>query len=153
LLFFNQLSDFTNYKVARKEVYVATANLSSLFQRMFSEPKSKQFLIKELHQFTALNHLLSSYIATLALYYKEHDLGSVDIDLIKTVSKNTDYLITQAQETLDNPKAKKNNVPLIAIRTSDVRALSPAEEMVFQQFTTIQKVAYDIYKLSEKIKV
>jgi uncharacterized membrane protein (TIGR01666 family) len=153
LLFFNQLSDFTNYKVARKEVYVATANLSSLFQRMFSEPKSKQFLIKELHQFTALNHLLSSYIATLALYYKEHDLGSVDMELIKTVSKNTDYLITQAQETLDNPKAEKNNVPLIAIRTSEVRENSPAEEMVFQQFTTIQKVAYDIYKLSEKIKV
>src|SRR5690606_30074868 len=31
----------TDYKLARKEVYVATANLASAFQRMITEPKSK----------------------------------------------------------------------------------------------------------------
>jgi uncharacterized membrane protein (TIGR01666 family) len=153
LLFFENVKDFTNYKVARKQVYVATANLSSLFQRMFSEPKSKQFLIKELHQFTALNHLLSSYIATLALYYKEHDFELANIDLIKPLTKNTAYLITQAQEILNNPKAEKNPVPLIKIKKDDQVILSQNEESVFQQFITIQKVAYDIYKLAEKLKV
>jgi uncharacterized membrane protein (TIGR01666 family) len=153
LLFFENGKDFTNYKVARKQVYVATANLSSLFQRMFSEPKSKQFLIKELHQFTALNHLLSSYIATLALYYKEHDFELANIDLIKPLTKNTAYLITQAQDILNNPKAEKNPVPLIKIKKDDQVILSQDEESVFQQFVTIQKVAYDIYKLAEKLKV
>lgn len=153
LLFFENGKDFTNYKVARKQVYVATANLSSLFQRMFSEPKSKQFLIKELHQFTALNHLLSSYIATLALYYKEHDFELANIDLIKPLTKNTAYLITQAQDILNNPKAEQNPVPLIKIKKDDQVILSQDEESVFQQFVTIQKVAYDIYKLAEKLKV
>lgn len=152
-LFFDKVKDFTNYKVARKQVYVATANLASLFQRMFSEPKSKQFLIKELHQFTALNHLLSSYIATLALYYKEHDFELENIDLLKPLIKNTAYLITQAQDNLNNPKAEKNPVPLIKIKKDDQVILSQDEDSVFQQFITIQKVAYDIYKLAEKLKV
>ncbi len=153
LLFFENINDFTNYKVARKQVFVATANLSSLFQRMFSEPKSKQFMIKELHQFTALNHLLSSYIATLALYYKEHDFVLENINLIKPLTENTSYLISQAQENLENPKMEKNNVPLIKIKKEDQVELSQNEESVFQQFVTIQKVAYDIYKLTEKLKV
>ena len=152
-LFFENVNDFTNYKVARKEVYVATANLSSLFQRMFSEPKSKQFMIKELHQFTALNHLLSSYIATLALYYKEHDFTLEHLDLIKPLTENTAYLLTQSQESLKFPKDEKNNVPLIKIKREDQVQLSQNEESVFQQFITIQKVAYDIYKLTEKLKV
>jgi len=152
-LFTEQITDFTNYKLARKEVYVATANLSSLFQRMFSEPKSKQLLIKELHQFTALNHLLSSYIATLALYYKEHNFSLVNIGIIKPVSSNTDYLIKQAQENLNNPKAEKNNVPLITLKDDERIRLNADEEMVYQQFNTIQKVTYDIYKLTEKMKV
>src|SRR5690606_3169052 len=32
----------TEYKLARKEVYVNTANMASAFQRMMTEPKSKQ---------------------------------------------------------------------------------------------------------------
>ena len=39
-LYFNTEYNITSYKVARKGVYVTSANLASLFQRMFSEPKS-----------------------------------------------------------------------------------------------------------------
>ncbi|MGZ3873694.1 MAG: FUSC family membrane protein, partial [Mucilaginibacter sp.] len=54
------------YKLARKDVYVKSANLSAAFERMTSEPKSKQRKIKEVHKFVVLNHILSSYIATIA---------------------------------------------------------------------------------------
>jgi uncharacterized membrane protein YccC len=57
--------DITAYKLARKNVYVSSANLGSAFQRMLSEPKSKQQNSKELHKFVVLNHMLSSYTATL----------------------------------------------------------------------------------------
>lgn len=110
-------------------------------------------MIKELHQFTALNHLLSSYIATLALYYKEHDFTLEHLDLIRPLTENTVYLITQSQESLKFHKDEKNNVPLIKIKKEDQVELSQNEESVFQQFITIQKVAYDIYKLTEKLKV
>jgi uncharacterized membrane protein (TIGR01666 family) len=55
----------TDYKLARKEVYIQTANLSAAIQRMLSEPKNKQKYRKDLEQFSLLNHLLFSNVATL----------------------------------------------------------------------------------------
>jgi len=54
------------YKLARKNVYLSSANLSAAFQRMLSEPKSKQRGEKDIHQFVVLNHILFSNIATVA---------------------------------------------------------------------------------------
>jgi uncharacterized membrane protein (TIGR01666 family) len=55
-----------DYKLARKEVYLNSANLSAAFQRMLSEPKNKQKNEKDIHQFVVLNHILFSNIATVA---------------------------------------------------------------------------------------
>ncbi len=153
LLFFEQRNSFTKYKVARKEVYVNTANLASLFQRMFSEPKSKQLYIKELHQFTVLNHLLSSYVATLSLFYREHDYMHNNFEELKPVSTNTIYLLSQSAENLTIAKQEVSNVPLI--RRKNTGELDAANEnmIIAEQFELIQKVAYDIFKLTEKIKV
>jgi uncharacterized membrane protein YccC len=60
----------TEYKLSRKNAFVALANLSDAFSRMMAEPKSKQKNIKELHQFVVLNHTLTSHIATLASYVR-----------------------------------------------------------------------------------
>lgn len=60
----------TEFKLSRKNAFVALANLSDAFSRMMSEPKNKQRNIKELHQFVVLNHMLTSHIATLASYVK-----------------------------------------------------------------------------------
>ncbi len=153
LLYFEQKHDLTKYKLARKEVYVNTANLSSLFQRMFSEPKSKQVHIKELHQFTVLNHLLSSYIATLSLFYKDHDFVYVNFEELRPVSANTIYLLSLAAENLTITQNEPNNVPLI--RRKNANDLSDGNEamVIAEQFDLIQKVAYDIYKLAEKLKI
>ncbi|RZL15154.1 MAG: FUSC family protein, partial [Pedobacter sp.] len=153
LLYFEQHNSLTKYKVARKEVYVNTANLASLFQRMFSEPKSKQLYIKELHQFTVLNHLLSSYVATLSLFHREHDYIHTNFEELKPVSSNTIYLLSQSAENLVQGKQEVSNVPLI--RRKNLGELDAANEnmMIAEQFELIQKVAYDIFKLTEKIKI
>ena len=152
LFYSEQVTDYTNYKVARKEVYVATANLASLFQRMFSEPKSKQIMIKELHQFTALNHHLSSYVATLSLYSKDHSFIYNDFEQLKPVIQNTTYLLNLATENLLKHKDDLSNVPLI--RSTVVPDTEQNGGVVIQeQFDLIQKVAYDIFKLSEKIRL
>ena len=153
LLYFEQTHNSTNYKVARKEVYVNTANLASLFQRMFSEPKSKQLYMKELHQFTVLNHLLSSYIATLSLYNKEHDFVYLNFEELKPVSENTVYLLNQALENLENHKEELSNVPLIRRKNSSELSLTDENMIIAEQFDLIQKVAYDIFKLAEKLKI
>lgn len=141
----------TNYKLARKQVYVSTANLASLFQRMFAEPKSKQLYIQELNQFTVLNHLLSSYIATLSLYYKEHNFVNSHIDEFKGISENTIYLLNESVNNLNKKDSHPQNVPLI--RQKNASDSTDQNNAVSEQFDLIQKVAYDIFKLTEKLKI
>ncbi len=62
------------YKLARKDVHVTTANLTAAFQRMLSEPKSKQKFGSELYHFVVLSHSLSSHIAQLSGYALQHQL-------------------------------------------------------------------------------
>ncbi|TDG35662.1 FUSC family protein [Pedobacter changchengzhani] len=151
-LYFEKDYDRTNYKVARKEVYVNTANLASLFQRMFSEPKSKQMFIKEVHQFTALSHLLSSYVASLSLYNRESASNLDNYDGLLPMAKNTIYLLDTSVNNFLTGKAAIENVPLIRLPTN-ASVVKTGEEMVPEQFDLIQKVAYDIYKLSFVIKI
>ena len=151
-LYFEKNYNRTEYKLARKEVYVSTANLASLFQRMFSEPKSKQLFIKEVHQFTTLNHLLSSYIATLSLYNKEHEFTFESFEALKPISNNTDYLFDMTIENLEQSKAIIDNVPLIRVADTGFK-INKGQDLVPEQFDLIQKVAYDIYKLTVKIKI
>jgi len=150
-LYEEEVHNLTNYKVARKEVYVTTANLASMFQRMFSEPKSKQLLMTELHQFTALNHLFSSYIASLSLYKKEHDFSFSNYETLKPIVQNTIYLLNLSIDNLQNNKGLASNVPLI--RSAEIINEQTGEASISEQFDSLQKVAYDIFKLSEKIKI
>ncbi|RNL52346.1 FUSC family protein [Pedobacter jejuensis] len=151
-LYFEKSYNRTDYKLARKEVYVSTANLASLFQRMFSEPKSKQLFIKEVHQFTALCHLSSSYMATLSLYNKEHDFHFENFEALKPVANNTIYLLDTCINNLEKGQNTVENVPLIRLNDNTLNIKS-GEDLVPEQFDLIQKVAYDLYKLSVKIKI
>ncbi len=153
LQYVDEVYNMTNYKVARKQVYVTTANLASLFQRMFSEPKSKQMMMTELHQFTALNHHLSSYIATLSLYKKEHAFVVTNLDNLNPVVQNTIYLLNLSIENLHANKSTTSNVPLIRRNIEDQDYNQSDEAVISEQMDLIQKVAYDIFKLSEKIKI
>jgi uncharacterized membrane protein (TIGR01666 family) len=75
------------YKLARKDVYLNSANLSSAFQRMLSEPKSKQKGEKDVHQFVVLNHILFSNIATVATTLLSKDTRVYPSDLLYPAKK------------------------------------------------------------------
>ena len=135
------------YKIARKEVYVASANLSSTFQRMFSEPKSKQIYMSQLYQFTVMNHLFSSYIASLSLIDRKEMLDEGLIDLIcaeKEVTKFLDLTISQLEhfstqvEQLDDGEFSESE--LLQVR----------KNLSLSQCENLQKTAYDIYKISKQ---
>ncbi|HEY4148494.1 MAG TPA: FUSC family membrane protein [Chitinophagaceae bacterium] len=57
-----------DYKITRKEAFVALANLSDAFSRMLLEPKNKQKSSRDIHQLVVVNHMLTSYTATLAYH-------------------------------------------------------------------------------------
>lgn len=64
-------TDKIEYKLARKAVYVQSANLSAAYQRMAAEPKKRQYDKTLMHQFLVRSHLLFSNIAHLATLLNE----------------------------------------------------------------------------------
>ncbi|RFS22045.1 hypothetical protein DVR12_15500 [Chitinophaga silvatica] len=68
----NEAVSITEFKLARKETYVESANMMSAFQRMLSEPKSKQKKASQIYHFVVLNHALTSHTATLGSYSLNH---------------------------------------------------------------------------------
>jgi uncharacterized membrane protein YccC len=141
------------YKIVRKEVFVRSANLASAFQRMFSEPKHKQVSINEINKFSVLNHLLSSYIATLALYATEHFEELSDYEGLKKIAQNTENLLREAIKIIEQSEfVVKENIKIISLKTTKDPEIE-GQILIPEQFINIQKVAYDICKISERIEV
>jgi len=61
----------TEYKLARKQAFVALANLSEAFNRMLQEPRNRQKKSGLIHQFVVLHHMLGSHIAALSAFTRE----------------------------------------------------------------------------------
>lgn len=149
-MYFENRFDDTSYKLARKDVYVSSSNLASMFQRMFTEPKSKQLYIKELHQFTVLNHLLSSYIASLNLLIKEHTHSTIDISELKETAQNSLAFLDYTINYLNHFHSEKPI--LIRVIENENHHNDSYFDIIQEQFMLIQKIGFDICKITEKIK-
>ncbi len=152
-LYFGQKYDRVPYKIIRKEVMVRSANLASGFQRMYSEPKHKQLSINEVHKFSVLNHLLTSYIATLALYAREHFEEIPNFEELRNIAQHTENMLKEAHKIMENSDlVVKENLQILKLKPNP----DPEEEskiVIPEQFMNIQKVAYDICKISERIQL
>ena len=65
-LFLQKAFTRDEYNAARKKAFVALANLNDNFQKMLSEPRSKQQNMEYYHQFVASSYMLTVHIATLS---------------------------------------------------------------------------------------
>jgi uncharacterized membrane protein YccC len=138
-------TDIVHYKLARKEVYVSSANIGSAFQRMLSEPKSKQQNIKEYYNFVVLNHMLSSYIATLVTNLQQANLFEADSNHIKLIRKSL-YSLADVIKKMDSPDFKELEMSLIqisqeAIQTSESKLLTEQLELIYKLVLDIQKIS------------
>lgn len=129
---------FSDYRLARKEMYVSQANLSSAFQRMLDEPKHRRRNATSIHRFVILNHMLSSYIATLnELLVQPGGLGE---DNVRTVRK-TLVVLRDAYKLLVNTETawpelkKRTDAQPIADATSAV----PTLEMILKTAADLKK--------------
>ncbi|MFA6947013.1 MAG: FUSC family membrane protein [Pedobacter sp.] len=137
--------DITAYKLARKEVYVSSANLGSAFQRMITEPKSKQQNSKEVHKFVVLNHMLSSYIATLMTNLQHLNGSGVNDFHIKLIRKSL-YTLS---EVIRNMKDIDFREPEIAIPEIKLVGKHYSEsDLLMEQLELVNKLILDIQKLS-----
>jgi uncharacterized membrane protein (TIGR01666 family) len=138
------------YKLSRRHAFVALANLSDAFARMLSEPRRQQKKTAEMHQFVVFNHMLTSYIATLAYYEKPLARKYADPALQVTVARIVRHLELSV-EILEDREEGRNMAAINASITAtggDGHRLLPLFKQVDDQFSFIAKVATDIKKVS-----
>ncbi|MBB6130407.1 FUSC family protein [Mucilaginibacter lappiensis] len=145
-----KITGTTLYKLARKDVYVKSANLSAAFERMTSEPKSKQRKIKEVHKFVVLNHILSSYIANIAsgLVKKESQLPHAEA--LKLVKKSISVLNESNKKLLGQP-IEFNIGKTTTVSDTEKIELSAEDALLKEQLGFINKISYDIAKITDNI--
>jgi len=139
----------TDYKLARKDVYVKSANLSAMFERMTSEPKSKQKNVKDIHKFVVLNHILSSYIATVASEITVKNLHTAQADNLKLVKKSIATL-NEASKKLFGQKVEF--IGEKAPETTEV-TLTTADNLLKEQLGFINKISNDIARVTDNIVI
>lgn len=137
-----------DYKLARKDVYLNSANLSATFQRMLSEPKSKQRAEKDIHQFVVLNHILFSNIANISSAIFSKELRVYPSELIHIGRKALNKLNECSRKfgsgiVVESPPVKRIGVAE-EIRTTD-------EQLLKEQLNFISNLATDIDKTTQAI--
>jgi uncharacterized membrane protein YccC len=146
----------TDYKLARRDVYVSSANLASAFQRMLSEPKSKQRNSEDVHQFVVLNHILASNIATLTSNLMAKEQAEQPGEGMRAVRRSLSVLNTSLKKL--DPAA----VPTPEVAPSEPGAtpepgarkkenLTADDRQLLEQLEFIQKVSGDIGKVTEAV--
>jgi hypothetical protein len=139
-----------HYKLARKDVYVNSANLSAAFQRMLSEPRNKQKNSKQVHQFVVLSHILFSNIATVATTIITKDVRVYPTALINTARKGFNTLNVAIKKTGGSEvdlKTDKKQLPL----ATDEAELSADDVLLKEQLEFINKLCHDLDKITEAI--
>jgi uncharacterized membrane protein YccC len=90
------------YKLSRKEAFIALANVSDALQRMLTEPKNKQEHVQEYHQLVTATHMLVSYIASLA-YDAEQYEGRYEAAELKPMLQYTCRRMDTLQQIMQHP--------------------------------------------------
>jgi len=146
LLTKNEL-DITEYKLARKEVYIASANMGSTFQRLLTEPKWRQKIVKEVNRFVILNHIFSSYSATLMTQLRNLDIEQFDNTHLKLLYKSL-HVLEKLIESFDIPEGSNSftKVPDI-IKLNQENVDSDDAKLILDQLQFLNKIANDLQKI------
>ncbi|RYU84310.1 FUSC family membrane protein [Hymenobacter persicinus] len=141
----------TDYRLTRKTVYVSSANLAAAFQRMLSEPKSKQRNSAQVHQFVVLNHILSSNIATITSAVLAQHRPAYPAEGMRAV-KQAMAVLSRSQKKLEAPAppapADTALIEPVQLKKADLTA---DDRLLLEQLEFIQKVSSDIGKVTEAV--
>jgi uncharacterized membrane protein (TIGR01666 family) len=139
-----------DYKLARKDVFVKSANLSAAFERMTSEPKSKQRKIKEIHKFVVLNHILSSNIATIALDISTKGIHKTSSENLKLIKKSI-AVLNDCNKKLGGTVVKLDILKTPSIDSENDQKASADDLLLQEQLGFIYKISNDIARVTDNI--
>lgn len=137
-----------DYKLARKELYVQSANLSAAFERMLSEPTSKQSHQQDLLEFAVLNHIFASNIATIATNTLNRENPALGNQFLRPLRRSVVHL-QDALAQIDPQKQATVNAhspETILPETTSTSAL-PDEQLLAEQLQFIQKLTIDMKRV------
>ncbi|AHJ99117.1 FUSC family protein [Hymenobacter swuensis] len=135
-----------DYKLARKEVYVSSANLGAAFQRMMSEPRGKQHRPTEVHEFVVLNHILSSNVASITTSLLNGETRpALPAAGLKSL-RHAQQSLHRSLHRLDpqEPESMPTDLPVPA-------PTHLPDAQLGEQLEFIQKVSSDINKVTEAV--
>ena len=144
-----QQIDVIEYKLARKDVFVTSANVGAAFDRMLTEPKHKQRNERLIYEFVVLNYVLSANVATIASARLTGGYAAQPTALLRPIKRAVRSL-TESLNRLDPPSEKLTPETGIQKTTgTDATAPDPA---LLEQLRFIQKISGDIGKLMERME-
>lgn len=147
--FGNHPVDTTAFKLARKDVYVQTANLGAAFQRMLNEPKSKQENTAYLNEFIVLNHMMSSYLASFSSVLEETQTPLLlSEEHIRLIRKTKSLLLESIKVIDQKPFAIDFEIPRLP---SERSAQNYDVLFIQEQLNSIKKAATGIERLSKTL--
>jgi uncharacterized membrane protein (TIGR01666 family) len=133
------------YKLSRKDVYLNSANLAAAFQRMLSEPKSKQRSEKEIHQFVVLNHILFSNIANLSSNVIGKDVRPHPQELV-VIGRKALHKLNEIRKSLGDQPIQETD--LLKKSTAIAKAESPDDILLKEQLNFISNLATELDKIA-----
>jgi len=161
----------TSYNIARKEAFLETSNLSSAFQRMTQEPKSKQRETDKTYELVVLNHTLLTALASLSTYIRNHETGQASEHfkvatekIVTNLTQIIHYLknghIEDNQKTLEDDPLFENQLPNYNsvnanhFESKDEETVQKLQEaqLVWQQLQWLFSISGKMLKLAVSIK-
>ncbi|WP_069659726.1 FUSC family protein [Arcticibacter eurypsychrophilus] len=143
--------NITEYKLIRKELYVRSANLASAYQRMLSEPKSKQIKVREASKFIVLNHMLSSYNATLIAAMRSDRPVKINNGHVKLIKRALYQLCEGISQLKDKEEDFMETDVSIQEPTLHPDVENRDSKLITEQLGFIEKSAGDILKTTKRI--
>lgn len=132
------------YKLARKEVYIASANMGSTFQRLLTEPKWRQKNTKEVNRFVILNHIFSSYTATLLTQIYNTDYKYYTNEHVKLLLKSLGYLENAIEDSSTSESKKIEYIKSIEKNHSNLT--NDDTTLITEQLQFLAKISGDLQK-------
>lgn len=141
----------TEYKLCRKEVYIASANMGSTFQRMLTEPKWRQKYTKEVNRFVILDHIFSSHSANLLTQVHQADISSYSRDHVRLLKKALSEL-HKAVALLSPPDDEKEfdpdeDFPNLKVVTDE----DENGKLITEQLQFLSKISGDLHKVTQEL--
>jgi uncharacterized membrane protein (TIGR01666 family) len=136
------------YKLVRKDVFVKSANLSASFERMTSEPKSKQKKVKDVHKFVVLNHILSSYIATIASAVSGKIAIQNQAENLKMIKRSI-AVLNDCSKKLGGQVWEFSTGKALPATAVTLQSQHPDEILLKEQLGFINKISNDIARVTE----